>query len=260
MAAAPRLGDLLLSAGLLDEEQLSRALAVQRQREGTRLGEVLLELGYVTEERMIYLLARQLKMPVVQLDRLAIPADAIAAVPLEVCRKHGVIPISRERMTGDVRFASSDPADPLVQADLVERLKVKVHMVLCGPTSIARAIEQHYGALSPDEPYDSGSSAEFRALIELSSADARQNPEARPVQVSPLAPPTPLPPLTPVQAPVNRDEATLSMLSTLNARLERLEAVSRAQTAELKALGALLLRKNVFSGAELQEERTRQRS
>ena len=47
-----RLGDILIAAGLVSEEQIEEALAKQKGS-GKRLGTVLQEEGYITELEMI---------------------------------------------------------------------------------------------------------------------------------------------------------------------------------------------------------------
>ena len=54
-----RLGDILISDGLLTQEQLEEALAQQKQTH-ERLGAVLIEYGYITEKELIDALRNQL--------------------------------------------------------------------------------------------------------------------------------------------------------------------------------------------------------
>src|SRR5688572_30670495 len=68
------LGEILLSHGLLTEEELESALA-ERGAKGGQLGEVLVQLGFVDEETLLRCLGQQLQIPVVRLrDGLVDPA------------------------------------------------------------------------------------------------------------------------------------------------------------------------------------------
>ena len=51
MAFYRRLGELLLAAGTITQEQLDRGLALQKEQKG-RLGEVLIEDGFITDDVM----------------------------------------------------------------------------------------------------------------------------------------------------------------------------------------------------------------
>jgi len=63
----PKLGDLLLSHGLLDATRLEAALADQRAF-GGKLGRTLVDLGYITDEQLMLTLADQLGLTTVDLD------------------------------------------------------------------------------------------------------------------------------------------------------------------------------------------------
>jgi len=51
MTPRKRLGDILQDKGLLSDEELQKALEVQRQT-GERLGEAVVKLGYVTPDQI----------------------------------------------------------------------------------------------------------------------------------------------------------------------------------------------------------------
>ena len=65
---SPRIGDLLLREGLITQDQLNKALQEQRNN-GTRVGYNLVKLGYVKETDLTRMLARQHKMPAVDLTK-----------------------------------------------------------------------------------------------------------------------------------------------------------------------------------------------
>ena len=68
-----RIGDLLLREGLVTKEQLARAIQEQNQN-GTRIGYNLVKLGYVQEAELTRVLARQFRMPAVDLTRFEVDA------------------------------------------------------------------------------------------------------------------------------------------------------------------------------------------
>jgi len=61
-----RLGGILVSEGILTEQQVEEAVALQ-QKEGGRLGDILVQLGYVTDEQIVIALSKQLFIPYVSL-------------------------------------------------------------------------------------------------------------------------------------------------------------------------------------------------
>jgi type IV pilus assembly protein PilB len=64
-----RLGDLLITSGVITEEQLGIALQKQKEpaNEGKRLGTVLIESGIITEEQLIETLQMQLGIDFIDL-------------------------------------------------------------------------------------------------------------------------------------------------------------------------------------------------
>jgi len=87
-----RLGDLLVESGLIDDDQLSQALAIQA-REGGKLGEVLVRQLIVTEDQLAAALAGQKGYEHVVLAKYPVDHAATCAAS----RTHGQ--------------AASDPAD-----------------------------------------------------------------------------------------------------------------------------------------------------
>src|SRR3990167_7934536 len=93
-----KIGELLMKSGLLSDEQLAKALQVQR---GTRkrLGEVLVELGLVTEADIASALSKQLGIPFASNASGLLTArkgeGLEQLVPEEFARQHLVLPLSR---------------------------------------------------------------------------------------------------------------------------------------------------------------------
>ena len=88
-----KLGDVLVQAGAITAEQLSQALAQQKQK-NIPLGQALVELDFITEEKFLTSLANQLKIPYLDMQGVKISQDAIRKVQESVARKHKIIPIS----------------------------------------------------------------------------------------------------------------------------------------------------------------------
>ncbi|MDH3456037.1 MAG: type II secretion system protein GspE, partial [Gemmatimonadota bacterium] len=82
-AGIERLGDLLVREGLITREQLLQALEQQRGS-GMRLGYMLVKLGMVQEIEITKMLARQYRVPAVDLGRFEVDAKIIKLVPADV--------------------------------------------------------------------------------------------------------------------------------------------------------------------------------
>ncbi len=103
-----KLGEILVQAGLITQEQLAGAL--ERQTETRRLlGPILIEMGLVTEQDIMRALADQLSIPSVDLSKSDIPVEVAALLPEEFCRQHHVVPILVEGDT--VTVGVGDPTN-----------------------------------------------------------------------------------------------------------------------------------------------------
>ena len=58
MAMSGRLGAMLVSSGLITDDQLKKALSTQKT-EGGRLGSILVKLGFVQEDKLMTFLSKQ---------------------------------------------------------------------------------------------------------------------------------------------------------------------------------------------------------
>ena len=110
MTAPPRdrIGDFLLREGLVTEEQLR--MAVQDAKEhGTRVGFSLIKLQILAEPELTKALARQYRVPAVDLDRVQVDPKIVKLFPPDLALKHHVLPIRRiGRM---LTVAMADPTD-----------------------------------------------------------------------------------------------------------------------------------------------------
>ena len=103
-----RLGDLLLSSGVISHEQLGRALELQKESK-ERLGDVLVQSGIITEQQLIEALKIQLGVEFVDLTAVSIPVELAKYVPRTLAKKCCVVPVKLVRDT--LYLAMSDPLD-----------------------------------------------------------------------------------------------------------------------------------------------------
>jgi type IV pilus assembly protein PilB len=142
-AKTPRIGDLLLREGLVTQEQLNKALAEQRHN-GTRVGYNLVKLGYVKETDLTRMLARQHKMPAVDLTKFTVDPRIAKLIPGELALKHSVLPLKRDGRT--LTVAMSDPASMSVLDDIKFITRLDIFPVIAGEFTLRNAIEKFYSS------------------------------------------------------------------------------------------------------------------
>jgi type IV pilus assembly protein PilB len=141
-----RLGDILVSEGIITEEQLSSAIALQK-KEGGKLGEVLVKLTFVSEEQIVIALSRQLLLPYVSLasGKLKPAADQNLEdlVPYDFAIRNLVLPLSRN--LNSLTVVMFDPLDLLLLDNLKKLTACEVNPVVATKADILNAIEAFYG-------------------------------------------------------------------------------------------------------------------
>jgi type IV pilus assembly protein PilB len=140
-ASTVRLGDLLVREGLITREQLDQGL-VEQKNTGMRLGYSLVKLGFVQELEITKALARQYKMPAVDLSRFEVDEKIIKLVPSDVAVRHMVLPLKREGRT--LTVAVSDPTNHAVVDDLKFITRYDIFPVIAGEYTLRGAIERYY--------------------------------------------------------------------------------------------------------------------
>jgi len=140
-ATGVRLGDLLLREGLISREQLDKALLEGKQN-GTRLGYALVKLGYVQETDITKMLARQFRMPAVDLSRFEVDPRIAKLIPADLATKHLVLPLKRDGRT--LTVAMADPTNLGVIDDLKFITRYDIFPVIAGEYTLRNAVEKHY--------------------------------------------------------------------------------------------------------------------
>jgi type IV pilus assembly protein PilB len=136
-----RLGDVLIREGLLTRAKCDQAIAEQRSS-GHRLGYVLVKLGMVPEVEITKILARQFRMPAVDLSRFEVDPKILKLIPGDLATKQVVLPLKREGRT--LTVAMADPANMGLVEDLKFITRYDVFPVLAGEFTLRSIIERHY--------------------------------------------------------------------------------------------------------------------
>jgi type IV pilus assembly protein PilB len=142
-AGQERIGDLLFREGLITAEQLAKALQEQKQS-GTRVGYNLIKLGYIQEVELTKALAKQHKMPAVDLTRFEVDPKIAKMIPADLAQKNLVIPLKRDGRT--LTVAMADPANLGVLEDLKFITRYDIFPVIAGEFTLRGIIEKIYGA------------------------------------------------------------------------------------------------------------------
>ncbi|MBO0960709.1 Flp pilus assembly complex ATPase component TadA [Neobacillus sp. MM2021_6] len=138
--ARKRLGDLLVEAGLLSEDQLKTALKDKNPNQ--KLGDALLQRGFITEQQLIEVLEFQLGIPHVSLYRYPFDTTLFTIVPKDMAKRNLIIPLKKdgERLL----IAMADPMDFYTIDDLRLSTGFHIETAIATKDDILRAINKYY--------------------------------------------------------------------------------------------------------------------
>lgn len=139
--SAPPLGEQLIAAGLLTEEQLKSALGRQ-QSTNARLGEVLVEMGFADETVILPFLEKQLGVQGVRLRDGMVDPDVVKVIPRALAESLGVLALFR--VHGILTVAMSEPRNLQQRDELARITRLRIRPLFALPVDIARMIERCY--------------------------------------------------------------------------------------------------------------------
>lgn len=138
-----RIAEILQDQGLINEEQVRQAVALQ-QRSHKRLGEILVDLGFVTEQELADALARQLGYDRVHLEHVAVPREVLDLLPREMLERYDIFPVA---LDGDsLLLAMADPSNVFAQDDARAASGRDIVPVVASLGEIRRALGRHFAA------------------------------------------------------------------------------------------------------------------
>ena len=142
MAFYRRLGELLLAAGTITQEELDKGLTLQKTQKG-RLGEVLIANGIITEDQLIEALQMQLGIEYIDLTKINIPTELASVVPKNIAKQYSVVPVRVKK--DELYLAMSDPLNFYAIEEVRKAVRKKVVPMVAHSASVERAIQVLYG-------------------------------------------------------------------------------------------------------------------
>lgn len=136
-----RLGEILVSKGLLNEDKLNQALASQRSS-GTRLGEILNAMGWISEENLAKALAQQFDYGYIELDEVEPEPEALRLASGRWSLAKLILPI--KVLEGTLEVAIADPIDVESTDELRIRTGMPLLINVAQGTSLRNAIIRAY--------------------------------------------------------------------------------------------------------------------
>jgi type IV pilus assembly protein PilB len=138
-----RIGELLVQAKKITQEQLQQALSAQ-QGEGGRLGTHLVKLGFVDDQELVEFLSQRYGVPAINLIEIEVDETIIKIIPPDVARKYTILPISKAG--AKLTIAMVDPSNVFAMDDIKFMTGYNVEPVVASESALRDAIEKYYGS------------------------------------------------------------------------------------------------------------------
>ena len=141
-----RLGDMLIRQNVLTEDELKKALELQKGS-GKKIGEILIDNGFITEDMIVRALQMQLGLKVVQLTGVTIPKEVRNLVSVDILKKYTCIPFELDPYNANIlHLAMADPMDMAAIDDISIVTNLQIEPYIATTRDILAAIDRCYGA------------------------------------------------------------------------------------------------------------------
>lgn len=141
MPTRKRLGEILVSEGLLNQRQIEQALDIQRKT-SEKLGDILVTEGMVTYDEILHAIKRQLNIPLIDLDNIHIKQDVIRLIPEKLARKYLAIPTRLDN--GKLLVTMSDPSNYFAINDLKMATGFVIEPAIASQEQVLVNIDKYY--------------------------------------------------------------------------------------------------------------------
>lgn len=140
-----RIGDVLLQAGYINQEELDEALEYQKNNKGIRLGEALIKLGFITEHQQLEALSARLGKRYVKIDRVMVQTEAVAMIPIQLAKKYHMLAVQYQ--DNNLTIVLNDPLDYYGIEDIRQTTGMNLEIWLTELLPLNQAIEYYYSEI-----------------------------------------------------------------------------------------------------------------
>jgi type II secretory ATPase GspE/PulE/Tfp pilus assembly ATPase PilB-like protein len=142
-----RVGDILISEGLVTRVQVENALAAGEKK---KIGAVLIERGLVSEDQLLAALAARFTLRFIDLTDVAPSSEALNALSKSIVNQMKVLPLYLQGKK--LIVATSEPTDNTIADSLSFITNYNIELVIAVSRQISAAINKYYN--NPSDALD----------------------------------------------------------------------------------------------------------
>jgi general secretion pathway protein E len=144
-----RLGEILIGRRLITEDDLTRALELQKERPGDKLGKILADLGFVALRDILGALSEQLQVPLLSIEGPPAVSPEIETLSPKFLRQFRCLPVALNENA--LTLAMADPLDFETRSTVQSCTGLLVEVGIAGEQEILDAIDRYYGQTAKNE-------------------------------------------------------------------------------------------------------------
>jgi type IV pilus assembly protein PilB len=169
-----RLGEILINQGMINSEQLKKALEVQKTDSKKKIGEILVSQGSITQKQLLQALQHVYEAEYIELEDVILDPEIVSIIPKRIAIRYKIVPLSKENNT--LTIAMANPLDVNTIDYIKEYTKLEVNPKFASEEDIANVLSTHYevGGHFDDilEKVDVSNVAEYGDEVNLSALEA----------------------------------------------------------------------------------------
>lgn len=174
-----RIGDLLVEAGAITEDELQQALAKQKE-EGGMLGNIIMDMGFISRELLITVLTTQMGIEYCEVKTIQIDESVVKLVSKDLVQKYTAMPIGFAPDNPNLlQVAMADPMDLMAIDDISISSGLQVEPLLSFQDDLENVIGKFYGSAEAMEAAD-------KYILEMGVSDEDDDAYADEVDNSPI--------------------------------------------------------------------------
>lgn len=141
-----RIGEVLEEKGYVTAEQMTQALAYQKEHREKRVGQILMELGFVTEKQVMEALASKLHLEIVEVSQMNVDLSAVAMISKNLAEKNLLLPY---RLSGKVLgVITNDPLNYFALEEVKQQTGCQLEICLSEEAPLRQAISYYYAEVN----------------------------------------------------------------------------------------------------------------
>ena len=141
-----RIGDLLVEAGAISEDQLQQALEKQKES-GGRIGNIIMQMGFISRELLITVLTAQTGIDYCEIKSVKVDDAVLRLVPDSLVNKYKIMPVGYDENNPNIlKVAMADPMDLVAIDDISITSGLQVEPMLSFEEDLNEVIGKYYGS------------------------------------------------------------------------------------------------------------------